>query len=160
MSGPERIVTLTAETTELAFALGCGERIVGVTGYAVRPPEARRKPRVAAFRTAHAERILALHPDLVIGFSDMQADIAAALIRGGAQVLITNQRTLEETYDAIRLVAGALGEAEAGEDLAAGLRADIDALAAAPVRRRRLRGWEKAIKPGPSTEPPWRPRAT
>jgi iron complex transport system substrate-binding protein len=132
-SGPQRIVTLTAETTELAFALGCADRIVGVTGYAVRPPEARKKPHVAAFQTAHAQRILALEPDLVIGFSDLQAEIARELIKGGAQVLITNQRTIAQTLEAIGIVAGALGEPEVGARLAARLEAELESIAS-PAR--------------------------
>jgi iron complex transport system substrate-binding protein len=127
---PQRIVCLTAETTELAFALGCADRIVGVTGYAVRPPEARKKPRVSAFQTAHVERILALKPDIVVGFSDLQAGIAAELIRRGANVLITNQRTLDETFAAMSLVANALGEAAAGQQIVGGLRSRLSGLRA------------------------------
>ena len=115
---PQRIVCLTAETTEIAFAVGAGERVVGVSGYAVRPPEARKKPKVAAFQTAHVPRILALEPDLVLGFSDLQADIAADLIRAGVNVLVTNQRTLAETRDAIALIGAAVGEPERGKELA------------------------------------------
>ena len=125
-AGPHRIVCLTAETAEIAFALGLGDRVVGVTGYAVRPPEVRRKPRVAAFSTAHVPRILALKPDLVLGFSDLQAGIAADLIRAGATVLITNQRTLAETYAAICLIGGALGAAELGVGLAARLQGELE----------------------------------
>jgi iron complex transport system substrate-binding protein len=125
---PQRIVCLTAETAELAFALGRGDSVVGVTGYAVRPPEVRKKPRVSAFRTASLERIMALEPDLVLGFSDLQADIAAQLIRAGANVLITNQRTLDETYAAIALVGHALGEPAAAQQLASNLKRDIEAL--------------------------------
>ena len=125
---PERIVCLTAETAELAFALGCGDRIVGVTGYAVRPPEVRKKPRVSAFRTASLERIVALESDLVLGFSDLQADIAAQLIRAGANVLISNQRTLDETYAAIALVGHAVGEPAAAQRFAAQLKGDIESL--------------------------------
>lgn len=134
----ERIVCLTAETTEIAFRLGCADRVVGVSGYTVRPPEARLKPRVAAFQTAHVERILALKPDLVLGFSDLQSEIIRELVKRGAQVLVTNQRTLSETYQAIMLISGALGEPEGGlrlvEDLRGGL-ADI-ANAVDPSRRR------------------------
>jgi iron complex transport system substrate-binding protein len=122
---PQRVICLTAETTELAFALGCADRVVGVSGYAVRPPEARKKPRVAAFQTAHVDRILALQPDLVLGFSDIQADITAELVRQGANVLITNQRTLAETAAAMQVVAGALGLGEAGERLVAGWQRDL-----------------------------------
>ena len=125
---PRRIVCLTAETTEIAFAVGGGERVVGVSGYAVRPPEARKKPKVAAFQTAHVPRILALEPDLVLGFSDLQADIAAELIRAGVNVLITNQRTLAETYEAIALIGAVLGEPERGRLLADETRTGIESL--------------------------------
>ena len=131
---PQRIVTLTAETTEIAFAVGAGERVVGVSGYAVRPAEARKKPKVAAFQTAHVARILALKPDLVLGFSDLQADIAAELIRAGVTVLITNQRSLAETYDAVALIGAAVGEPAAGLRLAAETRNAIEAVAARPGR--------------------------
>lgn len=137
---PQRVVCLTAETTEIAFALGYGARVVGVSGYAVRPPEARKKPRIAAFQTAHTERILALEPDLVLGFSDLQADIAAGLIRAGCNVLITNQRTLAQTYAAIGLIAGVLGEAERGATLISELRDGLERIAESaeslPTRRR------------------------
>ncbi len=122
---PQRIVCLTAETTEIAFAVGAGSRVIGVSGYAVRPPEARKVPKVAAFQTAHVPRILALEPDLVLGFSDLQAEIAAELIRAGVNVLVTNQRTLGETADAIRLVGAAVGEAERGAALARQFEEDL-----------------------------------
>jgi iron complex transport system substrate-binding protein len=133
---PQRIVCLTAETTEIAFAVGAGDRVVGASGYAVRPPEARKKPKVAAFQTAHVERILALKPDLVLGFSDLQAGIAAELIRAGITVLITNQRTLAETYEAIALVGAAVGETEAGLRVADALRIAVGQLAGSPHGRR------------------------
>jgi iron complex transport system substrate-binding protein len=125
---PRRIVCLTAETTEIAFAVGAGERVVGVSGYAVRPPEARRRPKVAAFQTAHIDRILALEPDLVLGFSDLQADIARELIRGGVTVLVTNQRTLREAAEAIALVGAACGEPEAGRLLATRFERDLEGI--------------------------------
>lgn len=128
---PRRIVCLSAETAELAFALGCGDRVVGVTGYAVRPPECRKLPRVAAFRTGSIEKIAALRPDLVLAFSDLQADLAAGLARAGLTVLLTNQRTLEETYDAMTLVAAALGASQRGAELVAGMRAELHVIAAA-----------------------------
>ncbi len=103
--------------------------MVGVSGYAVRPAEARKKPRVAAFQTAHVPRILALEPDLVLGFSDLQADIAAELIRAGVNVLITNQRTLAETYEAIALIGAVLGEPGRGVALANETRNAIESLA-------------------------------
>jgi iron complex transport system substrate-binding protein len=125
---PQRIVCLTAETTEIAFAVGAGERVVGVSGYAVRPPEARKKPKVAAFQTAHVPRIVTLEPDLVLGFSDLQADIAAELIRAGANVLVTNQRTLAETRGAIELIGAAVGEPERGRALAADFWSELVAI--------------------------------
>jgi len=134
---PERIVCLTAETTEIAFSLGCGDRVVGVSGYAVRPPEARRKARVAAFTTANVERIRELRPDLVLGFSDLQAELVRELIRAGVNVLVTNQRTLEETYNAMALIAGALGEAAAGAALVAGMRGEMERIAAGVPDRAR-----------------------
>ena len=128
-SWPQRIVCLTAETTEIAFALGCGDRVVGVSGYAVRPQEARKKPRVAAFATAHVERIIALAPDLVLGFSDLQASIVADLIRAGVQVLVTNQRTLDETAMAIRMIGGVLGRPAAAEAIVAAMEREFAAIA-------------------------------
>src|SRR2546428_2759440 len=84
---PERIVCLTEEPTEVLYALGEQRRIVGISGFTVRPPQARHeKPRVSAFTSARVEQILALHPDLAIGFSDMQADIAQALVKSGVEV--------------------------------------------------------------------------
>lgn len=147
---PQRIVCLTAETTEIAFAAGAGERVVGVSGYAVRPPEARKKPHVAAFRTGHVDRIMALEPDLVLGFSDIQAELAGALIRAGANVLITNQRSLAETYGAIRLVANAIGEPEAGERIAGELRAGLESLAVTAGRRPRVffEEWDEPLIAG------------
>lgn len=125
---PHRIVCLTAETTEIAFAVGAGDRVVGVSGYAVRPPEARKLPKVAAFQTAHVPRILALEPDLVLGFSDLQAQTAADLIRAGVNVLVTNQRTLAETADAIRLIGSVVGEHERGAALADEFERDLQAI--------------------------------
>ncbi|GIW13099.1 MAG: cobalamin-binding protein [Tepidiforma sp.] len=137
---PRRIVCLTAETTEIAFAVGAGERVVGVSGYALRPPEARKRPKVAAFRTAHVERILALEPDLVLGFSDLQAEIARELISAGVNVLVTNQRTLGETAAAIALVGAACGEPEAGRALAEEFVRELEELRQRPGRpRRRVR---------------------
>jgi iron complex transport system substrate-binding protein len=108
-SYPQRVVCLTAETVEICYALGAGDRVVGVSGYAVRPPEARRKPKVSAFTSAKLDRILALEPDLVLTFSDLQRDIARDLVGAGLTVLALNQRTLAETWQAILLVGGILG---------------------------------------------------
>lgn len=122
---PQRIVCLTAETTEIAFALGAGDRVVGVSGYSIRPPEARRKPKVAAYTSARLEKILGLRPDLVLAFSDLQADLVRDLVKAGLIVLVTNQRSLSETWDAIRLVGRALGCAGEAERLAADLQAEV-----------------------------------
>src|ERR671910_821728 len=83
---PQRIVCLTEETTETLYRIGAGDLVVGVSGYTVRPPEARGKPRISAFLTAKFDEILALRPDLVVGFSDLQADLAAELVRRGVPV--------------------------------------------------------------------------
>src|SRR5579871_6111152 len=94
---PERIVCLTEETTEALYLLGEEARIVGISGFTVRPPRARReKPKVSAFTSARIDRIVALEPDLVLGFSDLQADIAAALVRAGIEVHVFNQRSVAE----------------------------------------------------------------
>jgi iron complex transport system substrate-binding protein len=94
---PERIVCLTEETTETLYLLGEERRIVGISGYTVRPPQARKdKPRVSAFLSAKTEKILELKPDLVLGFSDLQADISKDLVKAGLNVVIFNQRSVEE----------------------------------------------------------------
>src|SRR5438270_1027302 len=100
MFPPSRIVGLTAETVETRYMLGQQDRVVGISGYVVRPPEARReKPRVSAFTSANIDKILALRPDLVLTFSDLQADIAADLIRRGLDVNALNQRSVEGIID-------------------------------------------------------------
>lgn len=109
-TGPRRIVCLTEETTEWLYLLGQEARIVGISGYTVRPRRARaEKPRVSAFLDGKIERIVALEPDLVIGFSDMQAALADKLIRAGLNVLVTNQRSVAEIFATLRLVAGLVG---------------------------------------------------
>jgi iron complex transport system substrate-binding protein len=137
---PRRVVCLTEETTETLYRIGAGELVVGVSGFTVRPPEARRKPRVSSFLSADAEAILALRPDLVVGFSDLQADIARDLVRRGVAVLVTNQRSVAEILQTVRLVTAAVGHAEAGEaladELAAGLARLADASASLPGRPR------------------------
>jgi iron complex transport system substrate-binding protein len=113
---PQRIVCLTSEAAEIAYLLGAGDRVVGVTGTAHRPPEVREKPRIGAFTTFRVDKILALEPDLVVGFSDLQADVARELIRSGVTVLCTNQRSFDDILRTIVLIGGALGvPAEAGE---------------------------------------------
>jgi iron complex transport system substrate-binding protein len=106
---PQRVVCLAVEHVEVCYALGAGERVVGVPGTVRRPPEARAKPRVGAFTTFRTDRILELRPDLVLAFSDLQADVTAELIRAGTTVLCTNPRSVEEVLAAVLLVGGALG---------------------------------------------------
>src|SRR5260370_16181670 len=105
---PQRIVRLTAETTEIAFMVGAGDRVVGVPGTARRPETARQRARVGGFTTFRTDRILALQPDLLLGFSDLQRDIVAELTGVGVTVLCTNQRRLDEVLAAILLIGGAL----------------------------------------------------
>jgi len=113
--GPRRIVCLTEETTEWLYLLGEQERIVGISGYTVRPRRAREeKPKVSAFLSAKIDRILELKPDCVFGFSDLQADIAAQLVRHGVQVTIFNQRSVEEIFAMLYQVAAMVGRADEG----------------------------------------------
>ena len=126
MSHPTRIVCLTEETTETLYLLGEGDRIVGVSGYTVRPPDARSKPRVSAFINARFDKIEALKPDLVLAFSDLQADIAAELIRRGYPVVTFNQRTVAEILQTIRMIGGLVGAGERAEALASRLEAGLD----------------------------------
>jgi iron complex transport system substrate-binding protein len=124
---PERIVCLTEETTETLYLLGEDWRIVGISGFTVRPPIARReKPRVAAFTSAKIDRILELEPDLVLGFSDLQADIAARLIREGVDVRVFNQRSIGEILAMIRSLGGMIGCQGKAELLAASLERGLD----------------------------------
>jgi iron complex transport system substrate-binding protein len=123
----ERIVCLTEETTETLYALGEDWRIVGISGFTVRPPQARKeKPRVSAFTSAKIDRILALQPDLVLGFSDLQADIAADLVRHGIAVHVFNQRSVPEILTMIRMLGGMLGEQQKTADYVAELERGID----------------------------------
>ena len=114
---PHRIVCLTEETTETLYLLGEGDRVVGVSGYTVRPLEARRKPRVSSFLNARYEKIDALKPDLILAFSDLQAGIAADLGKRGYPVVLFNQRTVGEIVQMIRLVGALVGCAERAERL-------------------------------------------
>ncbi len=114
--GPQRIVCLTEETTEWLYLLGQEAKIVGISGYTVRPRRAREeKPKVSAFLSAKIDKILALKPDCVFGFSDLQADIAALLIRAGVQVTVFNQRSVDEIFSMLYQVAAMVGEAKQGE---------------------------------------------
>ena len=125
---PERIVCLTEETTETLYLLGEEDRIVGVSGYTVRPPEARSKPRVSAFTSARLDRIEQLCPDLVLAFSDLQADIAAELIRRGLTVLTFNQRSVKEILQVIRTVADLVGASQKGRALVSELSSGLEAI--------------------------------
>src|SRR5471032_1883301 len=131
---PNRIVCLTEETTETLYLLGQGDRIVGVSGYTVRPPEARLKPKVSAFINAKFDKIEALKPDLVFAFSDLQADLGAELVRRGIAVVTFNQRSVAEILQMIRMLGGLVGCQGEVECLADRLSADLDALRDAPAR--------------------------
>src|SRR6185312_14104810 len=106
---PCRIVCLTEETTETLYLLGQGHRIVGVSGYTVRPPEAREKPKVSAFINARFDKIEALEPDLVLAFSDLQADLVAELVKRGIPVVTFNQRSVAGILQMIRMLGGMVG---------------------------------------------------
>lgn len=140
--GPRRIVCLTEEATEWLYLLGEEARIVGISGYTVRPRRAREeKPRVSAFLTAKVDRIVELAPDCVFGFSDLQADIASALVRKGVQVTIFNQRSVEEIFSMLYQVAAMVGRAADGLRLLEGMRArllEIEAAGRALPRRPRV----------------------
>lgn len=116
---PQRIVCLTEETTETLYLLGAEDRIVGISGFTVRPPRARKeKPKVSAFTSAKMDKIIALEPDLVLAFSDLQADIAAELVRAGVEVHVFNHRSVAEIVRMIRTVGGLIGESPAADALA------------------------------------------
>lgn len=122
----QRIVCLTEETTETLYLLGEEDRIVGISGFTVRPPRARKeKPKVSAFTSAKIDEILALKPDLVLGFSDMQADIAASLIRAGIAVFVFNQRSVAGILRMIRQVGALVGATERAEILVQQLEQNI-----------------------------------
>jgi len=137
---PERIVCLTEETTETLYLLGEERRIVGISGYTVRPPRARReKPRVSAFLSARTDKILELKPDLVLGFSDLQADISKDLVKAGLNVMIFNQRSVDEILGMIQVLASMVGVPEKGERLVASLERNLREIRqAAPKRRPRV----------------------
>ncbi len=127
MFPPARIVCLTEETTETLYLLGEQHRIVGISGYTVRPPQARKeKPRVSAFISADIPKILALEPDLVLTFSDLQAEIVAALIRAGISVHAFNQRTILGILDIIRTLGALIGASDRANALADRLAANLE----------------------------------
>jgi iron complex transport system substrate-binding protein len=131
ISYPQRIVCLTEETTETLYLLGEDRRIVGISGFTVRPPDARKhKPKVSAFTSAKIEKILALKPDLVLGFSDMQAEIAAQLVRHGIEVHVFNHRRVAEILRMIVMLGGMLGCEANAQALAARLQQGLDAIRA------------------------------
>ena len=138
---PNRIVCLTEETTETLFLLGEQDRIVGVSGFTVRPPEARQKPRISAFLSADYEKIEALEPDLILAFSDLQSELARELVSRGHAVFTFNQRSVSEILDAIRVIGGIVGAGDRAErlaqELAEGLE-DIRVSAARFSRRPRV----------------------
>src|ERR687886_735522 len=130
---PERIVCLTEETVETLYLLGEERRIVGVSGYAVRPARVRReKPRVSAFISADIPKILALRPDLVLAFSDLQADIVADLVRAGVAIHVFNQRDVAGILAMIRTLGAMVGAAERADELARGFEARLAGITAMP----------------------------
>ena len=127
--GPQRIVCMTEETTEWLYLLGAQDRIVGISGYTVRPRRARdEKPKVSAFTSAKIDKILELRPDCVFGFSDLQADIAADLIRRGVQVTVFNQRSVEEIFSMLFQVAAMVGRERRGLELLTAMRERLVAI--------------------------------
>lgn len=151
---PQRIVCLTEETTETLYLLGEDWRIVGISGFTVRPPRARReKPRVSAFTSARLERIVDLHPDLVLGFSDLQADIAAALVRAGLEVHVFNHRSIADILRMICTLGGMIGCADKAQALVHQLEAGLEQVrvrAAALPRRPRVyfEEWDEPLISG------------
>jgi len=137
---PQRIVCLTEETTETLYLLGQGDRVVGVSGYTVRPIEARSKPKISAFINARFDKIEALRPDLVLAFSDLQADLSAELVRRGIAVVTFNQRSVADILQMIRMLGGLVGCQTSAEQLADRLERDLDGIRESAARfPRRLR---------------------
>jgi iron complex transport system substrate-binding protein len=135
-NGPERIVCLTEEPTEILYALGEQDRIVGISAFTVRPPEARRdKPIVSGFTGGSVKRIVALRPDLVIGFSDIQAELARKLIAANVSVLIYNQRSVREILGVVVDIGRLVNRAAAAEALVAGYIAGLEHAAESAARR-------------------------
>lgn len=131
---PRRIICLTEETTETLYLLGEQDRIVGVSGYTVRPPEARQKPKVSAYINAKFDKIMDLKPDLVFAFSDLQADIAAELIRRGVTVFTFNQRSIVEILEMILTIGRIVGSADKASQLVTTLQSEMDAIAESASR--------------------------
>src|SRR6185369_9238579 len=133
-SFPRRIICLTEETTETLYLLGEQDRIVGISGYTVRPPQARQKPKVSAYINAKFDKIMDLKPDLVFAFSDLQADIAAELIRRGVTVFTFNQRSIVEIMEMILTIGRIVGSADKALQLVTRLQSDMDAIAESALR--------------------------
>ncbi|MEO5739605.1 MAG: cobalamin-binding protein [Vicinamibacterales bacterium] len=125
---PERIVCLTEETTETLYLLGEGHRVAGISGYTLRPPEARSKPRVSSFISARFDKIEALEPDLILTFSDLQADLASELVKRGLPVFAFNQRSVADILQMIRVLAGIVGCEDKGLALATELEQGLEAV--------------------------------
>jgi iron complex transport system substrate-binding protein len=123
---PKRIVCLTEETTETLYLIGEGDRVVGISGYTVRPPEARQKPKVSSFLHARYEKIAALEPDLILAFSDLQSAITSDLVKRGYPVFTFNQRSVTEILQMIRVLGGIVGAPDKAHALAAELQHGLD----------------------------------
>jgi iron complex transport system substrate-binding protein len=134
---PRRIICLTEETTETLYLLGEGDRVVGISGYTVRPPEAREKPKISSFLRARYDKIGALDPDLILAFSDLQAEITNELVRRGFPVFTFNQRSVAEILQMICVLGAIVGVADKAQALARDLEAGLEAI------RTRARGWKK-----------------
>ncbi|HJV92118.1 MAG TPA: ABC transporter substrate-binding protein, partial [Azonexus sp.] len=133
---PQRIVCLTTETVEVLYALGEAERIVGISGYTVRPPEARKeKPKVYAFTSGDIDKIMAVQPDLVLTFSDLQADIARDLIKAGVAVYAFNTRSVEDILGMVETLGRLVGAEAKAATLVAGLEAQIEQARAVAAQR-------------------------
>src|SRR5918995_333335 len=134
MGYPKRIVCLTEETTETLYLIGEGDRVVGISGYTVRPLEARQKPKVSSFLHARFEKIAALEPDLILAFSDLQADITTELVKRGYPVFTFNQRSVAEILQMIRILGGIVGVPEKAASLVVGLERGLDDIRGSAAR--------------------------
>ncbi|MHC4940366.1 MAG: cobalamin-binding protein [Planctomycetota bacterium] len=135
---PERIVCMTEETTEILYSIGAGDRVVGISGFTKRPPEAREKPVISTFLEAKYDEIEALEPDLVLGFSDLQADIARDLIKRGIAVYIFNQRSVAEILQTVRVVGALVGRPDPAEKLASHLEHQLNRYREMPPTGRKV----------------------
>ena len=143
---PQRIVCLTTETAEVLYAIGEQDRIAGITGYTVRPPEARKeKPKVYAFTSGDIDKILAVRPDLVLTFSDLQADIARDLIKAGVPVYAFNQRSIDETLGMVETIGRLVGAEDKALLMVAELEAQIAAAKALAAARIARSGWRPRV---------------